>query len=81
VGFWGDYVVYPTTAGDVTTSNYGDYLTIRQNHSSDLHGAFFDAFGYALTNAGSGGGSFLSPDQVNVDIRYVIFGRPGACAK
>jgi hypothetical protein len=80
VGFWGDYLVYPTTSGDVTAANYGDYVSIRRNYTPSLYGAFFDAFGYALTKVGSAGGKVLQPDQVNVTVHYVVFGRPGACA-
>jgi len=80
VGFVGDYTVYPTTSGSVTGSEYGDYVTIRRNYTSDPHGAFFDAFGYALTKA-SGSGFVLSGDQVNIDVRHVVFGRPGGCAQ
>jgi hypothetical protein len=82
VGFWGDYAVYTTTTADVTTSYYGDYVTIRQNPNSGLHGAFFDAFGYAIKKTSSAGtGNVLPTDQTEADIRYVVFGRPGACGK
>ncbi|MGH9759722.1 MAG: hypothetical protein ACREAC_02650, partial [Blastocatellia bacterium] len=81
VGFWGDFLVYTTTPGNVTAANYGDYVTIRRNYTPDLKGAFFDAFGYALQNAGSSGGATLPPSQVNVDVHYVVFGRGGACSK
>jgi len=80
VGFWGDFVVYGTTSGSVTTGLYGDYTTIRQDTTPDLHGAFFDAFGYALNKGSSaGGGKVLPQSEVNVDIRHVLFGRGGAC--
>jgi hypothetical protein len=82
VGFWGDYTVYPTTAGNVSDIYFGDYVTIRQNNTSDLHGAFFDAFGYAFQKTSSAGsGTSLPLNQVNIDIRHVVFGRPGACAQ
>ncbi len=79
VGFLNDTTYYGTTIGSVTGSAYGDYLNIRQNNTASLNRAFFDAFGYALTQA-SGTGTVLTKDQVNVDIRHVVFGRPGACA-
>jgi hypothetical protein len=81
VGFWGDSTFYPTTAGNVTGNEYGDFVTIRQNNTPALKGAFFDAFGYALTNASGGPLSTLPPDQVNASIRHVVFGRPGACGQ
>ena len=82
VGFWGDFVVYTTSSGSATSGLYGDYTTIRQNNAADLHGAFFDAFGYGLNKAPSAGpGKVLPLDQVDVDIRYVTFGRGGACAQ
>lgn len=82
VGFWGDYIVYPTTGGNVSDIYFGDYVTIRQNNTPDLHGAFFDAFGYAFRKISSAGsGSSLPLNQVNIDIRHVVFGRPGACAQ
>jgi hypothetical protein len=82
VGFWGDFLVYLTTTGGVTGSQYGDYVTIRKNYTPDLHGAFFDAFGYALSKARSAGtGTTLAPAEVNLDVRHVVFGRPGACGQ
>jgi len=82
VGFWGDYLFYQTTNGGVTGSQYGDFLTIRQNTASDLHGAYFDAFGYALVNNGSAGKAMTLPaSAVDVDTRRVIFGRPGVCGQ
>jgi hypothetical protein len=80
VGFLNDTIYYGTTIGSVTGSSYGDYLNIRQNHAASLNGAYFDAFGYALTNASSVKKGVLTKKQVNVDIRHVVFGRPGACA-
>lgn len=80
VGFWGDYVVYSTTTGNVTSPFYGDYVTIRQSNTPGLS-AFFDAFGYALENTGSGGTAVIPLSQVNVNVRYVVFGRSGACSQ
>ena len=81
VGFWGDSTFYPTTDGSVTGSSYGDYVTIRQNHTSGLHGAYFDAVGYAIQKLSSAGsGSPLTKSEVSIDIRHVVFGRSGACA-
>jgi len=82
VGIWGDYLVHPTTNGSATGSEYGDYLTIRQNSASDLHGAYFDAFGYALVNNGSAGTATTLPaSAVDVDTHHVVFGRPGVCGQ
>jgi len=81
VGFWGDSTFYPTTAGSVTGSNYGDFLTIRQNQTSGLHGAYFDAFGYAIEKLSSAGsGSSVDVSEVQIDIRHVVFGRSGVCS-
>ncbi len=73
VGFWGDYTVYTTTNSSVGTTRYGDYVTIRQDPTPNLYGAFFDAFGYGL-NAIPAPGS-----GTQTDARYVVFGRGGAC--
>ena len=73
VGFWGDFLVYSTTSSTVGTTRYGDYVTIRQDPTQALNGAFFDAFGYGLnTIAPPGSGT-------QVDVRYVQFGRGGGC--
>jgi len=73
VGFWGDFLVYITTGSNVGTTRYGDYVTIRQDPTQALNGAFFDAFGYGLnTVAPPGSGT-------QVDVRYVQFGRGGGC--
>ncbi|HXB53241.1 MAG TPA: hypothetical protein VN461_00530 [Vicinamibacteria bacterium] len=82
VGFWGDFKVYDTTDANATTGLFGDYLTIRQNPTADLHGAFFDAFGFALNKASTAGpGHVLPESEINVDIRYAVFGRSGACPR
>ena len=69
VGFWGDFLVYITTNSDVGTTRFGDYVTIRRIPLS-LNGAFFDAFGYGLNQVGG---------TTQTDIRYIVFGRGGAC--
>jgi len=74
VGFWGDYIAYITTNSNVGTTRYGDYVTIRQDpNTHDLHGAFFDAFGYGLDKPSAG------QSGTQVDVRYVQFGRKGGC--
>jgi hypothetical protein len=73
VGFWGDFVVYITTNSDVGTTQFGDYVTIRQDYDPSLNGAYFDAFGYGLNNPPAG------KTGTQTDIRYVLFGRKGAC--
>jgi hypothetical protein len=73
VGFWGDFVAYITTNSSIGTTRYGDYVTIRQDPTPGLNGAFFDAFGYGL-NAPS---ALQTGPQT--DVRYVQFGRAGAC--
>jgi hypothetical protein len=69
VGFWGDFVVYITTASDVGTTRYGDYVTIRQDPASSLNGGFFDAFGYGLNTPSPPG------TGTQTDVHYVLFGR------
>ena len=64
VGFWGDFVVYLTTASNIGTGRFGDYVTIRPNTADPTR---FDAFGYGLINGVVGTQS---------DTRYVVFGRP-----
>jgi hypothetical protein len=72
VGFWGDFLVFLTTGSNVGANRFGDYLSIRQDPTPSLHGAFFDAMGYGLKSVTGGG--------VNSDIRYAVFGRGGACS-
>lgn len=71
VGFWGDFVLYVTTAGDVGTTRFGDYVTIRQRPRTRHHpGNLFDAFGYGL---------LAPPPPATVpraDVHHVVFGRP-----
>jgi hypothetical protein len=71
VGFWGDFVVYITTASNVGTVRSGDYVTIRQEPGTAANpGNLFNAFGFGLdtpTPPGTG---------TQVDIHYVVFGRP-----
>ena len=74
VGFWGDFVAYITTNSSVGTTRYGDYVTIRQDPTASLNGAFFDAFGYGLNGPAAG------QTGPQTDVRYVQFGRAGACA-
>jgi hypothetical protein len=73
VGFWGDFVAYTTTNSNVGTTRYGDYVTIRQDPTPGLHGEFFDAFGYGLDKPAAG------QTGTQADVRYVQFGRAGAC--
>jgi hypothetical protein len=73
VGFWGDFVAYITTNSNIGTTRYGDYVTIRQDDTPGLNGAFFDAFGYGLNKPGVG------QTGTQTDVRYVQFGRAGDC--
>lgn len=73
VGFWGDFVAYTTTSSNIGTTRYGDYVTIRQDPTPSLNGAFFDAFGYGLNSPSAG------QTGTQTDVRYVQFGRAGAC--
>ena len=71
VGFWGDFVAYITTGSDVGTTRFGDYVTIRQEPSTQTNpGNLFNAFGYGLNSIPPPGAGTL------VDVHYVLFGRP-----
>lgn len=73
VGFWGDFVVYITTASNVGTIRFGDYVTIRQEPATNANrGNLFSAFGYGLNT--------VPPPSIGTqtDIRHVLFGRPAS---
>jgi hypothetical protein len=72
VGFWGDFILYTTTDSTLGSKRFGDYVTIRQDPTSDLHGAYMDAFGY-------GDEKGLPGALASADVHYVIFGRGNAC--
>jgi hypothetical protein len=42
VGFWGDFVVFPTTSSDTSINRFGDYVTVRRTSQ----GNSFSAAGY-----------------------------------
>ena len=65
VGFWGDFLVYATTASDAGVSRFGDYVTIRPDPTDPNR---LDAFGYGVRHTPGGG--------LRTDTRYVVFGRP-----
>jgi len=82
VGFWGDFVVYTTTAGDTSLTRFGDYVNIRRSWPS---GNLFSAEGYstrianATNNCPSNGtfaAGFGSSNNFCFDPHYVVFGRP-----
>ena len=72
VGFWGDFVVYNTTASDVGTARVGDYVTIRRVPATavNLKSNLFTAFGYGLNKV------HPPASGLNTDVHYVLFGRP-----
>lgn len=73
VGLWGDFVVYITTASNVGTTRFGDYVTIRQEPFTEANpGNLFNAFGYGLRSATAPATGTLT------DIRHVVFGRPAS---
>jgi hypothetical protein len=43
VGFWGDFVVFPTTTSDTSINRFGDYVTVRRT----TQGNSFSAAGYS----------------------------------
>jgi hypothetical protein len=47
-------------------------MSIRQDSTPSLKGAFFDAFGFGLDKTTSG---------TKTDTRYVVFGRNGPCKR
>lgn len=73
VGFWGDFIVYITTASNVGTNRFGDYVTLRRQPGSQANpGNLFDAFGYGLNTANP------PATGTRTDVRYVSFGRPAS---
>lgn len=69
VGFWGDFIVYITTASDTGTGRFGDYVTLRQAQPTISNpGNLFNAFGYGITGG-------------KTDIHRVLFGRPATVCK
>ena len=71
VGFWGDFVVFKTTASNVGTTRFGDYVTIRNAPATKNDpGNLFAAFGYGLIKTPP------PQSQTQTDIHYVLFGRP-----
>jgi hypothetical protein len=71
VGFWGDFVVFQTTASNVGTTRFGDYVSIRNAPATKADpGNLFAAFGYGLVKTPP------PQSQTQTDIRYVLFGRP-----
>jgi hypothetical protein len=66
VGFWGDFLVYITTASNTGSSRFGDYVTLRQAPPTNANpGNLFNAYGYGITGG-------------KTDIHYVLFGRPAS---
>ena len=73
VGFWGDFLVYITSASNVGATRYGDYVTIRQQPATIANpGNLFSAFGYGLNSVPPPG------TGTRTDIRHVLFGRPAS---
>jgi hypothetical protein len=50
VGFWGDFVVFTTTAGDTSLNRFGDYVTVRRSWPNTNN---FSAAGYSTKIANS----------------------------
>jgi hypothetical protein len=50
VGFWGDFVVFATTAGDTSLNRFGDYVTVRRSWPNTNN---FSAAGYSTKIANS----------------------------
>jgi hypothetical protein len=72
VGFWGDFIAYITTASDVGSTRFGDYVSIRQAPLTTVNpGNLFTAFGYGVNSVSPGSGT-------TSDVHYVLFGRPAS---
>jgi hypothetical protein len=59
IGFWGDFIVYSTTASTNSNNRFGDYVTIRRSYPTTTR---FSAEGYGLNSRG-------------FDPHYILFGR------
>jgi hypothetical protein len=69
VGFWGDFIVYITTASDTGSGRFGDYVTLRQAPKTASNpGNLFNAYGFGVTGG-------------KTDIHYVLYGRPASACK
>jgi len=81
VGFWGDFVVYTTTAGDDSITRFGDFETVRRSWPETN---LFSAAGYSTRTASKTNGcpsngtfaaAFGSPQNFCFDPHYVQFHR------
>lgn len=72
VGFWGDFLLYTTTDSTIGSKRFGDYVSVRQDPTADLHGAFMDALGYGNEKGVPG-------EAETADVHYMVFGRADAC--
>jgi hypothetical protein len=81
VGFWGDFLVYTTTAGDTSLTRFGDYVTVRRSWPNTNQ---FSAAGYSTkianpTNNCPANGTFAagfgSSQNFCFDPHYINFGR------
>lgn len=81
VGFWGNFVVNTTTAGDTSVNRFGDYVTVRRSWPQT---SAFSAEGYstriasATNNCPSSGifaAAFGSNQSFCFDPHYVTFSR------
>ena len=79
VGFWGDFLVYTTAAGDTSLNRFGDYVTVRRSWPGTNS---FSAEGYStrIANASNncpGNGTFAaafgSSQNFCFDPHYVTF--------
>ncbi len=73
VGFWGDFVAYITSASDLGTDRFGDYVSIRQAPPTNNDpGNLMTAFGWGVNKA-------IAPATGSrSDVHYVLFGRPAS---
>jgi hypothetical protein len=81
VGFWGDFLVYTTTAGDTSLTRFGDYVTVRRSWPNTNQ---FSAAGYSTKIAnqtnncpanGTLAAGFGSSQNFCFDPHYINFGR------
>ena len=79
VGFWGDFVVFTTTAGDDSINRFGDYVTVRRSwpNTNDFSAEGYSTKAATATNNCPNNGTFAagfgSGSNFCFDPHYVRF--------
>ena len=79
VGFWGDFVVFTTTAGDDSINRFGDYVTVRRSwpNTNDFSAEGYSTKAATATNNCPNNGTFAaafgSGSDFCFDPHYVRF--------